>query len=125
MEENSKKYTVLVCDDEEGIRESFNLILSDFYNLKFAHNGLQALEVLKDTKAHMMFLDIKMPKLQGLETLKRIKKAHPNLPVIVVSGYQSVEIAQEAIKNGASNYIPKPFESKQILKAVEEVIHRL
>lgn len=121
MGENLKKYTVLVCDDEEGIRESFNLILSDFYNLKFAHNGLQALEVLKDTKANAMFLDIKMPKLQGLETLKRIKQAHPKLPVIVVSGYQSVEIAQEAIRYGAADYIPKPFEPKQILKAVEDM----
>ncbi len=122
MSLDSKKHTVLVCDDEEGIRESFKLILADFYDLEFAHNGLQALELLKKIKPDAMFLDIKMPKLQGLETLKNIKRSHPSLPVIVVSGYQSVEIAQEAIKFGASNYIPKPFESRQILKAVEEVI---
>lgn len=124
MDPSAKKHTVLICDDEEGIRESFRLILSDFYNLEFAYNGMDALEKLKKMKPHAMFLDIKMPKLQGLETLKNIKKSNPALPVIVVSGYQSVEIAQEAIKNGASNYIPKPFESKQILKAVEEVIRQ-
>lgn len=112
------KPTILICDDEEGIRESFKLILADDYQLKFAVNGIEALETLKTLDPSLMLLDIKMPKIHGMEILKQIKKLKPSLPVIIVTGYQSVETAQEAIKNGAADYIPKPFESKQILKAV-------
>ena len=122
-EQAVKKYTILVCDDEEGIRESFKLVLNDFYNLKFAMNGLEAIEMLKSgLNPNLMLLDIKMPKLHGMEILKQIKKIKPNLPVIIVTGYQSVEMAQEALRNGAADYIPKPFESKQILKSVAEVL---
>ena len=116
------KPIVLICDDEEGIRESFKLILSDLYDLHIAENGLRAMEILKTLSPAAMLLDIKMPKLNGMETLKQIKKLKPNLPVIIVTGYQSVELAQEALKNGASDYIPKPFDSKQILKAVAQQI---
>lgn len=114
--------TILICDDEEGIRESFKLILSDMYDLTFAENGLKALELLKTLSPAAMLLDIKMPKLNGMETLKQIKKLKPNLPVIIVTGYQSVELAQEALKNGAADYIPKPFDSKHILKVVSQQI---
>jgi DNA-binding NtrC family response regulator len=116
------KPTLLICDDEEGIRESFKLILSDSYDLKFATNGLEALELLKTLNPAAMLLDIKMPKLHGMEILKQIKKLKPSLPVLIVTGYQSVEMAQEAIKNGAADYIPKPFDSKHILKAVAQSI---
>lgn len=112
------KPVILICDDEEGIRESFKLILEDSYDLRFAQNGLEALELLKSIEPKAMLLDIKMPKAHGIEILKQVKKIKPKLPVIIVTGYQSVEMAQEAIKNGAADYIPKPFESKQILQAV-------
>ena len=122
MVSQTDKPTILVCDDEEGIRESFKLILSDNYHLKFVNNGLQALDLLKTFSPDAMLLDIKMPKINGIDVLKQIKKLKPKLPVIIVTGYQSVETAQEAIRNGAADYIPKPFESKQILKAVAQVL---
>ena len=118
----SKKPTILVCDDEEGIRESFKLILEDYYNLRFANNGLEALELLKSFTPDLMLLDIKMPKTHGMEILRQIKKAKPKLPIIIVTGYQSVEMAREALTHGAADYIPKPFESKQILEAVSSAI---
>lgn len=115
----TKRPVILICDDEENLRESFKLILEDFYELRFAKNGLEGLEMVKRSAPDLMFLDIKMPKQHGMETLKKIKEARPNLPVVIVSGYQSVEIAQEAARNGASDYIPKPFASAQILKTAE------
>ena len=80
MSSELKKPVILICDDEEGIRESFKLILADFYELRFAHNGLEGLEMVKASEPDMMFLDIKMPKLHGMETLKKIKKARDNGP---------------------------------------------
>ncbi len=118
----SAKPTILICDDEEGIRESFKLILEDQYDLKFATNGPEALEMLKTLSPALMMLDIKMPKIHGLEVLKQIKKLKPNLPVIIVTGYQSVEMAQEALKLGAADYIPKPFDSKSLQKSISSIV---
>jgi YesN/AraC family two-component response regulator len=66
----NKKHTILICDDEEGIRESFKLILEDDYNLKFVKNGLEALDLLREFTPDLMLLDIKMPKIHGMDILK-------------------------------------------------------
>ena len=113
---------ILIVDDEEGIRESFKLILGDFYTLSFACNAADALDKIDQNPPHLMLLDIKMPKMNGLDFLKQLKVKKPKLPVIIVTGYQSVETAQEAIRNGASDYIPKPFDSKDILEAVKKLL---
>ncbi len=115
------KKAVLVCDDEKGIRESLKLILSGGYDLTFAENGVEALEALKSMSPAAVLLDIKMPKLHGLEILKEIKKLRPALPVIIVTGYQSAEIAQESIRAGAADYIPKPFDAAKILETLAAV----
>ena len=122
MVSRTHKPMILICDDEEGIRESFKLVLEEHYELRFAVNGLEAIEKLKSFTPDLMLLDIKMPKIHGMEILKQIKKLKPSLPVIVVTGYQSVEMAQEALKNGAADYIPKPFESKHLLKIIAQIL---
>lgn len=118
-----QKQRLLICDDEEGVRESLNLILSGKYDLTFAENGQQAIQALKsspDIKA--VLLDIKMPKKNGLDVLKEIKSFNNEMRVIIVTGYQSVEAATEAIKAGAADYITKPLESKSVLEIVQEVL---
>lgn len=116
---NKKK--ILICDDEEGVRESLKLILEDNYDLDFAATGTEALVKIKNNSPSIVILDIKMPKMNGLETLKEIKKTSPNTKVIIASGYQSVETAQEAIKFGASDYVVKPFESKSLLETIKKM----
>jgi DNA-binding NtrC family response regulator len=115
----SKK--ILICDDEEGIRESLKLILGDHHDLILADSGEQCLECLdKDKTIGLLLLDIKMPKVNGLEILKVVKDKHPELKVIIVTGYKSVETATEAAALGAAGYIVKPFQSEEILTTVQK-----
>ncbi|MBL7129866.1 MAG: response regulator [Candidatus Omnitrophica bacterium] len=117
------KKRILICDDEVGIRESLNLILKDDYDLSFCNNGQECLECLTaGQEFDLVLLDIKMPHTNGLDILKRIKEKDPGLKVIIITGYKSVETANEAIKLGAIDYIVKPFSSKEILKSVERNI---
>lgn len=120
---NSARKRILICDDEEGIRESLNLILEDIYDLTFAKDGNQCISLLKgNLSPDLILLDIKMPQTSGLEVLKQIKKLKPNIKVVIVSGYKSVETAAEASHSGAADYITKPFEKQEILQLVEKLV---
>jgi two-component system response regulator AtoC len=109
---------ILIADDEEGIRESLNLILAEEHELDFAQDGEETLQKLERGVFDLLLLDIKMPRLDGLEVLKRLKAKGNGLPILVLTAYQSVELAREAVKLGARDYLPKPFERDQILGAV-------
>jgi DNA-binding NtrC family response regulator len=115
---NSK---ILICDDEEGIRESLKLVLADHYNLVAVDSGEMAMDVLSNSKdIGLTLLDIKMPKTHGLDVLQEIKKKFPQMKIIMVTGYKSVETAAEASRLGACGYIVKPFKSQEILETVEK-----
>ena len=112
---------ILICDDEEGIRESLKLILSNDYDLVFTENGVQCLDYLQNSNdINLVLLDIKMPKVNGLDILQQIKDKYPNIPVIIVSGYQAFEISSEATRLGATGYIVKPFKKEEILDTIEK-----
>ena len=115
------KHRILIADDEEGIRESLNLILGEEYDLTFAKNGEEALEQLRQGSFELALLDIKMPKLDGMEVLKRLN-GHLTIPVLMLTAYQSVEIAKEAIKLGAMDYLPKPFERAHLLSTIRGIL---
>jgi CheY-like chemotaxis protein len=115
------KPRILVADDEEGIRESLGLILGADYELEFARDGEEALVKLKTDGFALALVDIKMPKLDGLEVLRQLKGAL-RIPVIVLTAYQSVELAKEAIRLGARDYLPKPFERDMLLAAVRRLV---
>ena len=111
---------VLIVDDEEGIRESLKLILSDHYDLVLTDSGEQAVRLVEnDPTIGLALLDIKMPKVSGLDVLKAMKAKRPDINVIMVTGYKSVETASEASHLGAVGYIIKPFKSDEILNTVK------
>lgn len=118
------KSKVLIADDDKAIQESLELILSDKYQISIANDGEEALNKAKSIQPDIVLLDIKMPRANGLQALKNLKQLSPNLAVIIITGYNSVEIAVEAIKLGALDYILKPFSKDQILKAVENGLHK-
>ena len=116
------KKQILICDDEEGVRESLNLILGNDYKLAFATNGNEALEYLKKHNTDLIIMDIKMPQKDGLETLKELHSQSPHIKVIMVTGYQSVETAHEATKHGICEYITKPFDDSIVKDAVKKAL---
>ena len=119
------KQKILICDDEEGIRESLKLILEDDYELILTDGGEQCLDCLKNAKdIPMVLLDIKMPRNSGLEILAEIKQNYPQIKVIIITGYKSVETAAEATRLGASGYIVKPFKSDEILETVRRNVRK-
>jgi DNA-binding NtrC family response regulator len=112
---------ILICDDEENIRETIKLILGDFYELFLVSTGEQALYTLENNKEiKLCLLDIKMPKVSGLDLLSEIKSKYPNIKIIMVTGYKSIETAAEASRLGASGYIVKPFKAQDILDIVRK-----
>ena len=118
------KKRILIADDEESIRESLNLILGETYDLAFAKNGEEALAHLSSGAFELALLDIKMPKLDGLEVLKRLQGTPHATPILMLTAYQSVEIAKEAIKLGAMDYLPKPFDREHLLTTIRGILER-
>lgn len=115
---------VLVVDDEEGARDALELILEDHYEIESVGDGTQAIEVLKEKKFDVVLLDVNMPDLNGIETLRQIKDMDESIEVIMVSAADRAREATASIKSGACDYITKPFEPDEILSAIERALVR-
>lgn len=115
---------ILIVDDEMSIRESFSLILGEKYKVMLAASGEAALKHAAGEKIDLAYLDIRMPGLDGLQTLKRLKEIDPRLEVVMVTAVNDVQKAGEAIKYGARNYLIKPFDVAAILKMTDSILRR-
>jgi DNA-binding NtrC family response regulator len=116
---NKKK--VLVIDDEEVIRDLLKKVLyKEGYDIYTAANGISALEKIKTTDYDMLLLDLKMPKMGGMELLAKIKKLNKNPIIIIVTGYGTINTAKEAIKLGYFDYIIKPFNVDDIIIVIKK-----
>ncbi len=111
---------ILVVDDEEGVRYSFKRAFGSIYEVMTAETGQEALQEIERSSPEVIFLDIRMPELSGLEVLRRIKGYFPKLPVIIMTAYGDTDTAIEAMKLGAFDYIPKPFENPEIRRLIEK-----
>jgi two-component system nitrogen regulation response regulator NtrX len=110
------KPRVLVVDDEEAVRSSLRMIFEyEGYEVLLAANGPAGLKMAEQDSPDLVFLDIKMPQMDGLEVLKRLKADEPSPPVVILSGHGTVKTAVEAVKLGAFDFIEKPPESERIL----------
>jgi two-component system nitrogen regulation response regulator NtrX len=122
--------TVLVIDDEAGIRRSLSGILGDEgYRVLDAADGESGLKALSRDDVHLVLLDIWMEGLDGIETLKAIKAAHPDLPVVMMSGHGTIETAVQALKLGAYDYLEKPLSLDRVTLTAahalnESTLHR-
>ncbi len=115
MKADTDAIKVLVIDDETGIREGSQRIMSRMGCTVFsASNGEEGLAILAKKKVHIVLLDLKMPGMDGMEVLSRIQAKNSTILVIVITGFATVETAIEAMKQGAYDFIPKPFEPDQL-----------
>jgi len=116
---------VLIVDDEEGIRESLTAILEDEgYDTITAGSGEDALRVLKDTGVDLVLLDIWLPKMDGLQTLKEIKAQKREIPVIMISGHGNIEVAVKATRMGAYDFLEKPLSLERVLLSSKRAMER-
>jgi PAS domain S-box-containing protein len=108
---------VLIVDDEIGPRESIRMLLKPMYEVHTAESARVALHVLGDFRPDVVVLDIKMPEIDGLEALRRIKRDDPSIEVVMITAYASLETVRLALSHGAFEYLVKPF-SRQDLEGV-------
>jgi two-component system nitrogen regulation response regulator NtrX len=118
-------YSVLVIDDEANIRKTLEGVLSDDgYKVLQAGDGPQGLEILSRSFVDAVLLDVWMPGLDGLETLKRIREMSPFVPVIMISGHGTIDTAVKAVKMGAFDFIEKPISLTKLLITLSRAIEQ-
>ena len=114
---------VLVVDDEEDIRETLEMILAlEGYDVRTADCGTAAIARSEVEPFDLVITDLKMPGMDGVETLMALKQRHPRLQVIVATGYASSETARRCLSEGAHAYLKKPFDMDELLRLVERAI---
>ncbi|MEK6738302.1 MAG: sigma-54 dependent transcriptional regulator, partial [Planctomycetota bacterium] len=120
------KPSILIVDDEKAARYGMRKILQkDNFVITEAKDGAEALQIIKTSPPHLVFLDINMPQLDGLKTLEIINAMKNPPPVIIVTAHGSEKIAVEAMKKGAYDYIAKPYEIDELRIIVKNVFERL
>ncbi len=116
---------VLVVDDERGVRESMRMLLKDDYQVSIASNGRDAIALLGKVQPDVVLLDLRMPDMNGIDVLQSIKAVDPNIEVILVTAYATVDTARKALLLGAFDYLTKPFDPRELQSIVRRGIdHR-
>jgi two-component system, NtrC family, response regulator AtoC len=113
---------ILVVEDEKNIRESLEIALSGKYEVKTAGSAELAMPLIAAEYFDMLITDIRMPGRSGIELLKDYKKLHPSNPVIVITAFTSIQSAVDAMKAGASEYVPKPFSLEEVEIKVKNLL---
>ncbi len=105
-----KQSNILIIDDEEVVLDSCTRILKNSaYKIATASNGQSGLDLVKEFQPDLIYVDLKMPGISGIEVIEKIRDIDPTIVVIVITGFATVSSAVEAMKNGAYDFLPKPF----------------
>ncbi len=118
-----KRAKILILDDEPDMAENLGLILNGVgHDTIIETESLKALDLVERERPDLIVTDLVMPKLDGIDILEQIKDRHPEIPVIVLTGYATVDSAVMAMKKGASDYVSKPFSPEEILLRVQKTL---
>lgn len=114
---------LLIVDDQQGIRLLLNEVLKkEGYATYLAANGIEALSFAEEHKMDCVLLDMKIPGMNGVEILKRLKEKWPGLPVFMMTAYGELDIVQEALNLGAIRYFTKPFDIFEVRDEVNKIL---
>ncbi|HKO57597.1 MAG TPA: sigma-54 dependent transcriptional regulator [Thermoanaerobaculia bacterium] len=116
---------ILIVDDEEVLRDVLEVVLRrENFDVVLAASGEEALSVLDTEEVDLVILDIMLPGISGIDTLRAIRIANPTVPVIVITAFSSIDGAIEAMKHGAFHYIPKPFKNEEVVLTVNKALEQ-
>jgi PAS domain S-box-containing protein len=115
---------VLVVDDEEGPREAIRMILKPRYQVFTAGSGEEALAALPGLGPDVIFMDVKMPRMDGVQLLERVKAIDPGVEIVMITAYASLDTVQRAMRFGAMDYLVKPFAPRELQEAAERALGR-
>jgi DNA-binding NtrC family response regulator len=117
--------TILVVDDDPYIQQALDDRLESLgYRVLLAADGKQALELVENRDPQLVLLDIEMPGMKGLDVLKEIRRKEKDVPVVMITAYGSIDLAVQAMKEGAYDFIPKPFKPGHIALVVQKAMER-
>ena len=118
-----EKMKALVIDDEQVVLDSVSKILTDEnYEVDVTLSGREGIDQAIKENYDVVLTDIRMPDIGGMRVLRDVKRAKPSLPVVMITGYASIESSVQAMKMGAADYLEKPFTPDQLLKAVASAL---
>ena len=116
------KASILIVDDDISLGRSLSLVLKHKgYAVTTAQGGREALVEVKERPFDLVFMDIKMPALNGVETYKKMKKVRPGIMVVMMTGYSVEGLVQEAVNNNAYTCLYKPFDVEKMLRLIGEI----
>jgi DNA-binding NtrC family response regulator len=124
MIEAEKRATILVVDDEHGVRQSFYMVLKDEFNVLLAGSGNEAIDIFLKNAVDLILLDILLPDIDGIELLERLKEMDPNTEIIMVTAVKEIQTAVKAIKLGAYEYIVKPFIVDEVITLIRRALEK-
>lgn len=124
MAEVENKATILVVDDEHGVRQSFNIVLKDEYNVLLAGTGAEAIDIFTKNTTDLILLDIRLPDIDGVDLLEKLKEIDPNTEIIMVTAVKEIPTAVKAIKLGAYEYVSKPFVVDEVLALINRALEK-
>lgn len=114
--------TLLICDDEEGPRQSLRIVFKSDYRVLVASSGDEAIELAKKEPIDVAVLDILMHGMSGVDVLRELKKRDPAIEVVMLTAYETLETARQALRLGACDYLNKPFDIPTMREAVQKAL---
>ena len=114
---------ILIVDDQLGIRILLKeVFLQEGYEVSLAANGFEAIKIVDEQDISGVLLDMKIPGMDGIQILKKLKESHPDLPVMMMTAYGELNLIQEAMSLGAALYFTKPFDIFEVRDAVNNLL---